>query len=342
MHESLNRKEFGSQQYLSQARMLRSVDQSTWIQEMAHLVATGLSSYPKSLPSSLLYDSIGSALFDSICQLREYECMRAELRSLKRCAHILTRLLPASRQLIELGGASGGKMAVLLSALAQSRDAIVFHNIDVSAAAMTGCIQNLAAFQTVRVCPHICTFEQGLEEVAMERHDSGAALFAFLGSSIGNFEYQAATRILRNIRSASEKGDILLLGMDLIKPLPLLMAAYDDPQGVTSAFNKNLLARINHDLGADFNLRRFTHQAKYNENASAVEMHLRSETAQRVSIQALGITVDFAEGETILTEQSHKYAREHIAPWLATAGFETLKILIDETAQFADVIARAV
>lgn len=309
---------------------------------IAGLVYDGLSATPKRLSSSLLYDAVGSALFDAICHLPEYECMRGEMRNLPHCARILTKRMPQSIEIVELGGGNGDKIAAVLPGMIERQTSIVFHNIDVSTTALSGCRQRLSAFPAVKTCAHACTFEEGLQHAAKEATADSTRLFLFLGSSIGNFDYQAATRLLKNIRLAARSGDLLLIGVDLIKPLERLLAAYDDPQGVTAAFNKNLLARINHDLGGDFAVHRFKHEARYNATIHAVEMHLVSLAEQRVTIPGAGMVLDFKCGETILTEQCHKYTARHIVPWLEMVGFQLLEMLIDERSQFADVIARVV
>jgi L-histidine Nalpha-methyltransferase len=175
----------------------------------------------------------------------------------------------------------------------------------------------------------------GLLEVAARRREGERLLVLFLGSTIGNFEPAAALVFLRKIRSMLEAGDFLLLGTDLLKPVPVLLDAYDDPLGVTAAFNLNLLARINRELGGHFVLSQFEHVARFNEAARSIEMHLRARQAQTVAIEAADIRVEFHAGETIWTESSHKYRIPEIASMAADGGFACSAQWVDEEWGFA-------
>jgi uncharacterized SAM-dependent methyltransferase len=179
------------------------------------------------------------------------------------------------------------------------------------------------------------TYDAGLARLARYRPRFGGALVLFLGSNIGNFDPPDAEALLATIRRSIDPGDHLLLGADLVKPEPVLRLAYDDPLGVTSAFNRNLLVRINRDLGGTFDLQRFEHEVRWNQQASRVEMHLVSTAAQRVDIPGAGCQVDFLAGESIWTESSYKYDPDDITRMGAHAGFSQRALRIDAPGQFA-------
>ncbi len=280
-----------------------------------------LSQTPRQLPSEHLYDGLGSALFEAICRLPWYEITRAEQRLLERRApDIFSRVDPLST-LVELGPGSGLKLATLLSA--RPARPVTVHLVDVSRAALDAAGRVLAGYADVVVVPHEATYEAGLAEVAGGQRARGRMLTLFLGSNIGNFDPPGADAFLRTIRGAMSVDDSLLLGVDLVKPEAELLLAYDDPLGVTAAFNMNLLVRANHELDADFDLRGFAHRAIWNAGASRIEMHLVSERQQRVRVSAADLDITFEAGETIWTESSYKYHADQIVAMVERAGFRT-------------------
>jgi uncharacterized SAM-dependent methyltransferase len=188
---------------------------------------------------------------------------------------------------------------------------------------------------------HEATYETGLEELAAEPRAAGRRLAVFLGSNIGNFDAPGANEFLRAIRRGLASGDGLLLGADLVKPERTLQLAYDDPLGVTAAFNRNLLVRINRELGGDFELEAFDHAAVWNADASRVEMHLVARRPQRVRIPAADLDVRFDSGERIWTESSYKYDPGQVVAILESAGFQCAAQWIDETDRFALTLAQA-
>ena len=282
-------------------------------------VAYYLSQTPRQLPSKHLYGELGSALFEAICRLPWYQITRAEQRLLERRARDIFSHVDPLSTLVELGPGSGLKLATLLSARPASP--MTVHLVDVSGAALDAASRVLAGHVDLAVVPHETTYEAGLTEVAAGEHAPGRTLTLFLGSNIGNFDRPGADAFLRGIQGTMSKGDLLLLGADLVKPEAELLLAYDDPLGVTAAFNMNLLVRANRELDADFDLRDFAHRAIWNAGASRIEMHLVSARRQRVRVPASDLDITFEAGETIWTESSYKYLADHIVAMVERAGF---------------------
>lgn len=297
-------------------------------------VRAGLTASPKTMPARWLYDAIGSALFEAICLLPWYPITRAESAMLERIAPEAERLLPSVTDVIELGPGSGEKLARLMWPFAQRLESLTAHLVDVSADALEAAGRTLLRLPQVRVVRYNAPFEAGLQQAASSPR-RGGRLVAFLGSNIGNFDPGPAQALLAVIAGALEPGDALLLGADLVKPEPVLRLAYDDPLGVTAAFNRNLLSRMNRELDADFDLGRFRHHVRWDAGASRVEMHLSSLAAQQVRIPGAGLTVDFARGETIWTESSHKYELTTLQAMGAAAGLHVVRQWTDDDARFA-------
>jgi L-histidine Nalpha-methyltransferase len=308
--------------------------------EFARDVRAGLSgSGQKTLPCRYLYDDVGSALFDAITCLPEYGLTRADARLLEEHAPELVGRLPGTVMVAELGSGSGSKTRSILEPLRQ-RQAVVYYPIDVSRAALDRCAKELGPLGSV--FPLEGNYTDGLHQVARERKAGQSILVLFLGSTIGNFEPDAAIDFLLAVRQCLAAGDRLLLGTDLVKPIGQLLLAYDDPTGVTAAFNLNLLGRINRELDADFDLRQFEHVARYAEDAQRIEMHLRSRIYQTVRIGAADLSVDFVPNETICTEASHKFRLEQLPALARVAGFRMERQWIDCEWPFAENLLVAV
>ncbi len=289
----------------------------------------------KELPSKYLYDEVGSALFEVISVLPEYGLTRADERLLHRhAADIVARLKPQVL-VAELGSGSGKKTRWLLEALAR-RQRTTYCPIEISPTALARCENELGQIECVSIVGFERPYLDGLLAAASGRRADDHLLVLFLGSTIGNFDRDAGERFLTEVRRILFRGDALLLGTDLEKPLPQLLAAYDDPIGVTAAFNLNLLARINRELNADFDLTAFRHEARYNAQHQRVEMHLRSLRDQIVTIPRAGCAVSFLKGETIWTESSHKYHAEDISAMALRNGFHFDAQWIDTEWPFAE------
>jgi dimethylhistidine N-methyltransferase len=313
-----------------------SVDPSV-LDTFAADVAGDLQREPKQLQARYLYDPLGSSLFDAICRLPWYRITRSEATLLRRhareIADALAKREPGSA-VVELGCGNGEKLELVLADM--RRDApIAVHLIDISAEALKATKARVARFSQASVSTHQGTYEQGLASIRPFVQHHPGTLVLFLGSNIGNFDPPAAAALLGAIREPLAPGALFLLGADLVKPAQDLVLAYDDPLGVTAAFNKNLLVRINRDLGADFDVRAFSHRATWNEREHRVEMHLVSERDQDVYLAAAGVRIHFAAGESIWTESSYKYTAGALRRLATAHGFTVTNQWIDDEAQFA-------
>jgi len=290
---------------------------------------------PKQLQSKYLYDPLGSSLFEAICRLPWYRITRSESRLLARHGDaIVAGIGNPDGTIVELGCGSGEKLLLLAEALQARGASAHVHLIDVSSQALEQTEQRLTRLH-LSVVGHQSTYEDGLRKAAAARSASGRMLVLLLGSNIGNFDPPAAMGFLQRIRATLTTGDFLLLGADLAKPEQDLILAYDDPLGVTAAFNRNLLVRINRELGADFDLAAFEHLALWNGPEQRIEMHLVSVARQHVHVPAAGLTVSFDAGEQIWTESSYKYEPEQILAMGEQAGFALSQQWIDHDARFA-------
>ncbi len=289
---------------------------------------------PKQLQSKYLYDPLGSSLFDAICRLPWYRITRAESRLLRRhAAGIVDEF--SGGTIVELGCGSGEKIAMLAEALQTGGGSARVHLIDISSQALEQTERRLTRLQHVSVVGYQSTYEDGLREAARARTGDAPVLVLLLGSNIGNFDTPAALAFLQRIRRTLQAGDMLLLGADLVKPEPELILAYDDPLGVTAAFNKNLLVRVNRELGGTFDLDGFRHRAIWRAEEQRIEMHLESLRAQHVTVAAAQTAIDFAAGEYIWTESSYKYDADQVQDMGSWAGFFTRRQWIDADAAFA-------
>jgi L-histidine N-alpha-methyltransferase len=289
----------------------------------------------KELPSKYLYDEVGSALFETICVLPEYGLTRADSRLLEKYAAEIVDRLPFPIEVAELGSGSGKKTRWILEALSR-RQRTYYYPIEISPSALAACEKELGQIDLVSIVGYEQPYLEGLRAVATRREAREHLLVLFLGSTIGNFDRAAGEGFLREVREILQSGDTLLLGTDLEKSAEVQVLAYDDPAGVTAAFNMNLLARINRELGADFDLTHFKHEARWNTADRRIEMHLRSTREQRVTIPAAAnLQVMLREGETIWTESSHKYRPAEVVAMAERTGFRCDAQWIDEEWPFA-------
>ena len=291
-------------------------------------VLRGLLGTPKTLPPKLFYDAEGARLFDRICALDEYYLTRAELAILRRHAGEIADLAGPRSALVEYGSGAGVKVRLLLDALVEP---VAYVPIDISREQLVDVGRQLAArYSRVAVRPLWADYTLPLHLPPLP---PGARRLAFFpGSTIGNFHPAEAAAFLRRVRRAVGDGGALVLGVDRRKDARVLHAAYNDGAGITAAFNLNVLARLNRELGADFDLARFRHRAFFDRRASRIEMHLESLDAQVVRIA--GESISFERGETIWTESSYKYDRPRLNRLAAAAGFSIDRVWTDVHRQF--------
>jgi len=288
----------------------------------------------RELPSKYLYDEVGSALFEAICVLPEYELTRADTRLLQQNAEEIVNRVPLPVHVAELGSGSGKKTRWILEALS-ARQKTYYFPIELSPSALAACEKELGQIDLVSIVGYEQPYLDGLRAAAAGRAEGHHLLVLFLGSTIGNFDRQAGEEFLREIREILQPGDALLLGTDLVKDVAVQLQAYDDPTGVTSAFNLNLLARINRELGANFDVRNFRHEVRWNQDQRRIEMHLRSTCRQSAKIPAAGLRIMLNDGETIWTESSHKYWPEEVLDMAERTGFRCDGQWIDDEWPFA-------
>ncbi|HUA61632.1 MAG TPA: L-histidine N(alpha)-methyltransferase [Verrucomicrobiae bacterium] len=295
----------------------------------------------KELASKYLYDALGSKLFEAISLLPEYGLTRADERLLRRHAREIVDRLPGDTIVAELGSGNGTKTRWILEAFGRKRHTSYFP-IEISATALKMCRRELADIDSISIVGFEREYLDGLREAAGRRRVGQRILVLFLGSTIGNFDHPADATFLCEIRNILERGDALLLGTDLEKPVDQLVAAYDDSLGVTAAFNLNLLARINRELDADFSLDGFEHTARFHSETSSIEMHLRSKREQRVTVAKAGFSLVIREGETIWTETSHKYSLSEVEKLSRKTGFRSQAQWVDAEWPFAETLLEAV
>jgi dimethylhistidine N-methyltransferase len=301
-------------------------------------VRRGLTATPKFLLPHYFYDALGSALFSAICELPEYYVTRAEDEILRTKAKEIATAFGSNVRVAELGSGSARKTRHLIDAILDRQPSLDFFPIDVDAGILASSSRELLnAYAHLSIAAICGDFRDPAALLRPYLPPSDArTIVLFLGSSIGNLDPSAAGAMLANLRTALAPGDALFLGADLRKSTSILVPAYDDPLGVTAAFNRNLLVRINRELGGTFNLDTFAHRAFYNEAAGRVEMHLVSKIAQRVLID--GYEVPFEEGESIHTENSHKYDDASLAALAAAGDFRIERRWSDSNGYFADLL----
>jgi L-histidine Nalpha-methyltransferase len=299
-------------------------------------VARDLRLRPRQLQSKYLYDALGSSLFDAICRLPWYRITRAETRLIATHGGALVRPIVGTTggTVVELGCGNGEKIVLLAEALLAAGGSARVHLIDISSQALEQTEERLTRMH-ISVVGHHASYEDGLRRATAAREGDGPMLVLLFGSNIGNFDAAAALDFLRSIRAPLRPGDLLLLGADLVKPERELLLAYDDPLGVTAAFNRNLLVRINRELGGNFDLAAFAHVVLWNAAEARIEMHLESRKAQAVRVDAADLSVSFEAGERIWTESSYKYTVERIEEMAVSTGFAIRDQWIDDDARFA-------
>ena len=294
-------------------------------------VRRGLTSRPRFLPPKYFYDRKGTRLFEAITRLPEYYLARAEMAILReRTDEIVAVARPTD--FIELGPGASEKTRLILDAMARAGTLENFLPLDISSDALERIVLDLSrGYKTLRIQGLAGDFARTLDRIPQ----GGRRLIAFLGSTIGNLDRQDAISLMRRISRLLKKDDLFLLGTDLVKPAPVLEAAYNDTAGITARFNRNILRVINRRLGADFRPGLFDHHAFFNADLSRIEMHLRARRSHAVRIADLEMAVAFEAGEILHTENSYKYTREVITLMLRDAGLELRRWLVDEKSIFA-------
>lgn len=308
---------------------------------LAEDVRRGLSREPKRFLPKYFYDQLGSQLFEAICLLPEYYLTRAENQILEKYADEIVASVNGDTTLMEMGSGSASKTRLIIEALLRKQNELLFIPVDISASALDSSSRILLqSYPQLQIEAYAADYFAGLAELGKTQRARTLALF--LGSNISNFDPEEALRFLRALRAVLHEGDALLLGADLKKDKAVLEAAYNDALGVTAAFNLNVLARINRELGGDFDLRAFQHRAFYNEEIGRVEIYIESLREQTVSIEQIGMEVRFSEGEQIHTENSYKYDLSDIAELAGQTGFTRAHTWLDENKQFSSNLLLAV
>ncbi len=296
----------------------------------------GLRKNPKDIPPKWFYDTRGSQLFDDITRLPEYYPTRCERTILVERANEIAKVTGADT-LVELGSGTSEKTRILLDALRDEGTITRFVPFDVSEQTLRDAADAVTRdYPTVSVHAVVGDFEHHLGSVP----GGGRRLVAFLGGTIGNLEPPGRAEFLREVAGGLARDDYLLLGLDLVKDIDRLEAAYDDSAGVTAAFNKNVLAVMNRELDADFEETNFEHVAVFEKDLGQIEMRLRAVDSHTVQVRALALTVPFAAGEEMRTEVSTKFTREQVVDELADAGLNLARWWTDPDGDFALVLAR--
>jgi len=301
---------------------------------LAEDVRKGLTTQPKRFLPKYFYDELGSQLFEAICLLPEYYLTRAENEILQKYSDQIVAAVDGHKTLVEMGSGSASKTRLIIEALLRRQQGLLFMPVDISATALESSSRILLqSYPRLTIEAYAADYFAGLAELGKKPRSRTLALF--LGSNVSNFDLDEALRFLRAMRSMLNNGDALLLGADLKKDPAVLEAAYNDALGVTSAFNLNVLARINRELNGTFDLRAFRHRAFYNEEAGRIEIYIESLVDQRVRIEKLDLEIEFGAGELIHTENSYKYDMDGIRALAAQTGFELSRTWLDSQERFS-------
>jgi len=313
--------------------LYRAPERAT-VADFAADVRAGLTASPKTLSPKYFYDDLGSALFEAICELPEYYLTRTEAHILETYANEMLAALRGPVELVEFGSGSARKTRLLIGAAIDAQGSVEYHPIDISPSALIASSVSLVGeYPELTVKAFASDYFEVLESARLRT--SKRVLALFLGSNIGNYEPAAASRLLRAMSASFKPGDGLLLGTDLKKHASTLERAYNDPTGVTAAFDKNVLGRINRELGGHFDLDAFEHVARYDARRGVVESFLVARRGMRVAIDGVGISVGLNASETIHTESSYKFDAADIATLAAASGFRVARTWTDDQNRFA-------
>ncbi|MEM9451203.1 MAG: L-histidine N(alpha)-methyltransferase [Cyanobacteria bacterium P01_E01_bin.6] len=307
-------------------------------QDDADVVIQGLGDRPKTLPPRFFYDDYGSQLFEQICQLPEYYLTRAETQIFQTCADQIAQITGAC-ELVELGSGSSTKTRIILDAYQQAELPLRYVPIDISEGILReSAHQLLTDYDTLKIYGIVGTYQQALKTLMPSTLPK--RLIAFIGSTLGNLPPAQCNQFLSQIADALTPGDYFLLGIDLQKDPSILEAAYNDSQGITAAFNLNMLNHLNRKFSGDFDENQFEHVAFYNTDLHQIEMHLRSKVEQAVHLKTLNFNVHFDEGETIHSEVSRKFNLQEIAAQLRSHGLDTVEVWTDPQQWFGVILAK--
>ena len=314
---------------------LRGLSDGRDVTSFAEEVRAGLTASQKSLSPKYFYDDLGSQLFEAICRLPEYYLTRAEREILRDNADEIVAQVSKPARLIELGSGSAEKTRYLIEALLKRQSSLHYLPVDISSVSLErSSLELLQIYPRLSIAAYAADYFTALQSLTQPA--SGERTIAlFLGSNIGNFDPDGSRALLREIRRVLKPADALLVGADLKKSPEVLIQAYDDPLGVTAAFNLNLLVRMNRELEANFDVTRFRHRATYNEKLGCMEIYVVSLEAQTVNIRGLDLQVSFDEGETIHTENSYKFDVEQLAELARATGFLLEKTWFDSARRFS-------
>lgn len=297
----------------------------------------GLTQPQKYLSPRYFYDQQGSQLFEQICELPEYYLTRTEEAILQEYAPLIPQITGA-QTIIELGSGSSKKTRQILDAYQSLEIPLRYLPVDVSPSILQeSAVDLLQAYSNLEISGLVSTYELALEKLSY--YTSPTRLVCFLGSSLGNFNLRECDRFFHQLGNSLDKGDYFLLGVDLAKPKEIIEPAYNDAQGVTAAFNLNMLAHLNWRFAGNFDLNLFQHRAIYNQDNSQIEMYLAAISSHSVRLEAINLTVEFQAGETILTEISHKFHLPQLKQQLETHGFNPVKVWIDLNKGFALILS---
>ena len=304
------------------------------VDSFAEDVSKGLSATPKTLPPKYFYDRIGSRLFEEICELPEYYVTRTEFAILQTFAHDIAAQFDDDVTMVELGSGNSSKTRLLIEAFLRQKGRLHYLPVDISKSVLLEASQSLLrSYRQLRVSAYISEYFTALRHLQQENFER--KLILFLGSNVGNFETDAAENFLKRTYATMQESDRLLMGADLLKDRHIVEPAYNDARGVTARFNMNMLGRINRELGGNFDLGQFRHQAVLNEKLGRIEMHLESLRPQVATIDQLREEFYFVKGETIHTENSYKFTLPGLKKLAARGGFEIEKTWLDHRKWFS-------
>ena len=306
--------------------------QKTFAQELS----ISIRQKQKAINPKFFYDQKGSQLFEKICVLPEYYLTRTEISILKQIDGKLQSYLDGNFRLVELGSGSSQKTRLLIDMLTRLQKHVEYFPIDISKILKTSSIALQSDYKKLHITGIIDNYENGLEFV--KNYDDMKNLIVFLGSSFGNFDPENGIKFLQKINSSMKKGDLFLVGLDLVKDKDVLCQAYNDSQGITAQFNLNVLSRINSELGGNFDTSKFVHHAVYNENQNKIELYLRSLSKQTVEIPNADLMLEIDEDELIHTENSHKYTISQIKQMFRITGYQIKDMWNDDNRYYSLIL----